>query len=89
MLPGKSLPGNIGYMQIAEFGSDTSSLAQQAAQQFQTDKVKGIILDLRNNPGGLVTAAVNVSSLWLPQERLIMQEKRGSTVLGYLYLYRQ
>jgi carboxyl-terminal processing protease len=77
----KILSGNIGYMQVAEFGNDTSSLAQQAAQQFKSANVKGVILDLRDNPGGLVTAAVNVSSLWLPQGQLIMQEKRGSTVL--------
>jgi carboxyl-terminal processing protease len=77
----KILPGNIGYMQVAQYGDDTSSLAQQAAQQFKSDKVKGVILDLRNDPGGLVTAAVNVSSLWLPQGQLIMQEKRGSEVL--------
>jgi carboxyl-terminal processing protease len=77
----KILSGNIGYIQIAQFGDDTSSLAQQAAQQFKAADVKGVVLDLRDNPGGLVSAAVNVSSLWLPQGRLIMQEKRGSTVL--------
>jgi carboxyl-terminal processing protease len=77
----KILSGNIGYIQIAQFGDDTSSLAQQAAQQFKAADVKGVVLDLRDNPGGLVSAAVNVSSLWLPQGKLIMQEKRGSTVL--------
>jgi len=34
--------------------------------------VKGIILDLRGNPGGLVTAAVDVSSLWLPAGKTVM-----------------
>jgi len=77
----KILPGNIGYMSISTFADDTSSLSQKAAQQFETDHVKGIILDLRDNPGGLVNAAVDVSSLWLPQNDMILQEKRGSTVL--------
>ena len=65
----KILPGNIGYMQITTFADDTSGLAQKAAQQFKDKKVKGIILDLRNNPGGLVTAATDVSSLWLSPAR--------------------
>lgn len=79
------LTGNIGYISVSQFSNDTSSLAQTAASKFQQDKVKGVILDLRDDPGGLVTAAVNVSSLWLPQGKLIMQEKRGSDVLQTYY----
>lgn len=72
----KVLNGNIGYMQISSFSDDTSSLAEQAAQQFVSkDHVKGVILDLRDNPGGEVNAAVNVSSLWLPDGKLIMQQR--------------
>ena len=77
----KLLNGNIGYMQITTFGNDTSALADQAASKFMNQHVKGIILDLRDNPGGLVNAAVNVSSLWLPSGKMIMQEKRGHTVV--------
>jgi carboxyl-terminal processing protease len=77
----KILSGNIGYMQISQFSNDTSGLAQKAAQAFRQAHVKGVILDLRDNPGGLVTAAVSVSSLWLPNGQMIMQEKAGSTVL--------
>ena len=72
----KILPGNIGYLQISSFADDTSSLAEQAAQKFvQQDHVKGVILDLRDDPGGEVNAAVNVSSLWLQQGKVIMQER--------------
>lgn len=81
----KILNGNIGYMQISTFADDTSSLAQKAATQFENDHVKGIILDLRNNPGGLVTAAINVSSLWLKQSQMVEQERRGSEVLNTDY----
>ena len=77
----KVLPGNIGYMQISTFADDTSNLANTAAQKFASEHVNGMILDLRDNPGGLVDAAVNVSSLWLPQGATIMQEKRGSQVV--------
>lgn len=81
----KMLPGNIGYMQISTFADDTSNLANQAAQKFADEHVKGVILDLRDNPGGLVDAAVDVSSLWLPQGTTIMQEKRGSKVVQSYY----
>jgi len=77
----KILNGNIGYMQITQFSNDTSGLAQQAAQNFNQNHVNGIILDLRDNPGGLVNAAVNVSSLWLPAGKVIMEEKTGNTVV--------
>lgn len=77
----KTLPGNIGYMQISSFADDTSNLANEAAQKFANAHVSGMILDLRDDPGGLVDAAVNVSSLWLPQGATIMQEKRGSQVV--------
>lgn len=76
----KILSGNIGYMQINQFSDDTSNLAQQVAQKFQQAHVKGVILDLRGNPGGLVDAAVNVSSLWLPEGKTIMQQKSGNIV---------
>jgi carboxyl-terminal processing protease len=81
----KILPGNIGYMQISTFADDTSDLANQAAQKFVSEHVNGIVLDLRDNPGGLVDAAVDVSSLWLPQGQTIMQEKRGSQVIQSYY----
>jgi carboxyl-terminal processing protease len=77
----KILAGNIGYMQITTFGNDTTDLAQKAADQFAADHVKGIILDLRNNPGGLLTAAVAVSSYWLPPGQTVLQEKRGNTIV--------
>ena len=71
----KILPGNLGYMQISTFADDTSKLAAQAAEQFKQANVKGVILDLRSNPGGLLDAAVSVSSLWLPTGDTVVQEK--------------
>lgn len=81
----KMLPGDIGYMQISDFADDTSGLAKTYAEQFSKDKVKGIILDLRDDPGGLLTAAINVSSLWLPSNDLILQEKTEGTVVNTYY----
>jgi carboxyl-terminal processing protease len=80
----KILSGNIGYMQISTFGNDTSALAEKAAQKFvNKDHVKSVILDLRDNPGGEVDAAVNVSSLWLPKGKMIMQERGNENQTYY------
>ncbi|HET9173884.1 MAG TPA: S41 family peptidase [Candidatus Saccharimonadales bacterium] len=78
----KILNGNIGYIQISTFADDTSGLIQKAADQLKQANVKGIILDLRNDPGGLLNAAVDVTSKWLPEGTLVLQEKRGSTVVN-------
>lgn len=77
----KTLDGNIGYIQISTFANDTSKLTEEAANKFKAAGVKGIILDLRNDPGGLLDAAVNVSSEWLPQGANVLQEKTGNTVV--------
>ncbi len=76
----KILNGNIGYISIISFASDTSGLIQKAAHYMVNNHVKGIILDLRDNPGGLVTAAVATSSEWLQPGQEIMQERRGNVV---------
>ena len=81
----KILPNNIGYMQISTFADDTGPLAQKAAAQFKAANVKAVILDLRDNPGGLVSSAVDVNSLFLPQGKTILQERRGSTVVDTNY----
>lgn len=77
----KVLDNNIGYIKISTFANDTSDLMQKAADDFKAKNVKAIILDLRENPGGLLDAAVHVSSLWLTPGQLILQEKRGTDVV--------
>ena len=77
----KILDNNIGYVQISTFANDTSDLMQKAADNFKAKNVKAIVLDLRENPGGLLDAAVHVSSLWLKPGETVLQEKRGSEVV--------
>jgi carboxyl-terminal processing protease len=70
----------IGYLQISRFAdTDTASLAQKYAQQMKDQKVKGVILDLRDNGGGSVDAAKAVASLWLPSGTTITTEKQSTT----------
>ncbi|MDB5166524.1 MAG: family peptidase [Candidatus Saccharibacteria bacterium] len=83
----KMLDGNIGYLRISQFTDDTTSgpgtaeLARKAAQSFKDQGVKGVVLDMRSNPGGTVDSAISVSSLWVPQGKTVMVEKRGGQVV--------
>lgn len=73
--------GNIGVMRISRFGEDTVELATKAANDFRSKNVKGVVLDLRGNPGGLLESSVGLSSLWLDEGDLILQEKRGDSII--------
>lgn len=78
------LEGNIGYLRISRFSDDTVQLSRHAVQSFVDTGVRGVILDLRSNPGGLLTASVDVSSFWLDSSEVVLQEKRdGSVVQTY------
>lgn len=77
----EKVSGNIGVIRISRFGEDTTQLVREAAQKFKNENVKGIILDLRGNPGGLLDASVEVASVWLPEGQTILQEKRGEEVI--------
>lgn len=75
------LKGNIGYLKVTRFSDDTRALARQAANEFKSKNVKSVILDLRSNPGGLLDAAVDLSGIWLPRGKTVLQEKRDGVVI--------
>ncbi len=77
----KIIDNNIGYIQISRFAEDTNGLVDAAAKDFKAKNVKGIVLDMRNNPGGYLTSAVSVSSQWLKNGQIILQEKRDGKVI--------
>jgi carboxyl-terminal processing protease len=72
--------GSIGYLKIARFAEDTVSLATTAAEDFQAQAVKGVVLDLRSDPGGLLDAAVKVSSLWLKNKTVLTERRDGEVI---------
>jgi len=80
----KILDGNIGYVQISRFADDTVSSFNKIAGDFDAANVSGIILDLRNDPGGYLDGAVGVSKVWLKDGQIILEEKRaGITIKTY------
>jgi carboxyl-terminal processing protease len=75
----------VGYLKINQFTADTITLAQAAAQDFKDKKVTGVVLDLRGNPGGYLSGAVGISSLWLDKGQTVVSEHRGKTVSNTQY----
>lgn len=64
--------GDVGYVRILRFDTDTVLQLDQALASFDYDQIKGLILDLRNNPGGLMPAAISVSSRFV-DEGVVLQ----------------
>jgi len=75
-----SVDYGIGVMTISRFDDQTGSLARAAAADFKSKGVKGVVLDLRGNGGGYVTAAQEVASLWLDKKIVVSERKNGTVV---------
>ena len=66
---------NIGYVRLTQFQESTGRDLSKVLKQFKEQNLQSTILDLRNNPGGLLTAAVEVSEQFLPGGKLVVYTK--------------
>jgi len=73
----KMLPGNIGYLKINEFGTQTAGEVTTALGTLMKQQPRGLVLDLRNNPGGYLDAAISVASQFLPGGKVVLKVKYG------------
>lgn len=67
----------VGTLTISRFDGETSGLARKAAQDFKQQQVKKVILDLRDNGGGYLTAAQDVAGLWLDNKTVVTERTDG------------
>lgn len=72
----------IGYLQINQFGDDTASLARRAARDFKDKGIRGVVLDMRGNPGGRLDAAIDIASLWLASGATVLEQKSGGRTVS-------
>ena len=75
-----SVIDGVGIMTITRFDDQTGQLARAAAQSFKAQNVKSVILDLRGNGGGYITAAQDVASLWLDNQVVVSERTNGKVV---------
>jgi carboxyl-terminal processing protease len=66
----------IAYIRLLEFEKPTADTLQQLLSRLEQDGVRGLVLDLRGNPGGLLTSAVAISDLFLTSGRIVSTEGR-------------
>lgn len=87
--------GDIALIKITKFGDDTTTEMNRAANLAVSQKARGVLLDLRNNPGGYLESAIDVSSKFVPRGKIVVSEEqrngqkkdyaaRGGDILGNL-----
>ena len=69
------LDGNIGYLRLSKFQDDSADAVRTALKDFNAKGVRGVIVDLRYNPGGLLDRAVEICNMFLPKGQLIVAIK--------------
>lgn len=68
----------IALIRVSRFGDDTHKEFRAAVLELQKKELKGIVLDLRNNPGGLLTEAVDLASYFLAPGTVVVLEEDAS-----------
>jgi len=71
----KLLEDGIGYVKISQFQEQTAADLSTVMEKLTQEKINSLILDLRNNPGGLLNSAVSVTSQFLPPNKLVVYIK--------------
>lgn len=66
---------DIGYIRLTQFQEKTAADLEKTLKELDAEGMKSIILDLRNNPGGLLTSAVETTELFIPPSKLVVSIK--------------
>lgn len=72
--------GDVAYIRITSFSGDTDKMVEKAIKQAKKElkgNIKGVVLDVRNNPGGLLDQAVNISDLFLDKGEIVSTRSRN------------
>jgi carboxyl-terminal processing protease len=69
----------IGYIRVVQFTEHTADDIKKAVDQLEGEGMKALILDLRDNPGGLLTSAIAVSDLFLESGRIVSTKDRNQS----------
>lgn len=73
------LDGNIGYIQLTEFSENTYDQYMNAINALKEQGVEGLLVDVRNNPGGLLTSVVDILNEMLPEGTIVsVRDKDGN-----------
>jgi carboxyl-terminal processing protease len=62
----------IAYIRLSQFNGNAAQQVKEAIFAGEAEQVRGYILDLRNDPGGLLQAAIEIAQMWIPQGELVL-----------------
>lgn len=79
----KILKDNIGYIKIGQFNQNTYDNLAPILRKFDKEKITNIIIDLRNNPGGLLSEVIKVSKQFIPEGPIVHIRYRGDVEETY------
>lgn len=85
----KLIDDNIGYVRITQFNQPTANDLRRAVAELKDEGMEAMILDLRNNPGGLLSAARDVAQLFLRRGDLIVYTQGRDGRRGERYTARE
>ena len=73
----EKIDNNIGYIRLTAFNENSSAQVKKKIREFDKDKkINGYILDLRNNPGGLLSQAIKISDFFLSDGEIVSTKSR-------------
>lgn len=84
------LSGNVGYVMVSQFDTVTADQFKAAIDDLEAQGMKKLVIDLRNNPGGVVDAVISMLDYILPDDLVIQgdpelkREKKDKTLLLYM-----
>ena len=67
---------NLGYIRLKSFNENSDKQFLKSVKDFEKKKIKGYVLDLRNNPGGLLTQAINITDFFLDDGEIVSTKGR-------------
>lgn len=75
----KMLDGNVGYLRLTQFGENVFPDVKKAVEDLQKQGMKGLVLDLRSNPGGALDQSIKIASLFIKNGTIVSTKgKDGS-----------
>lgn len=77
------LEDQIMLISISNFNEDTEAIFSQAIEEAKTKEAKGIILDLRNNPGGFLDSAIEIASEWVETGPVVLEKFDENDITKY------
>lgn len=76
-------PGNIGYIRITQFNGNVYDSLMKAIDEFKSKNVQGVIIDLRDNPGGLLSEVIDICEELIPKGPIVHIQEKGKITETY------